>query len=218
MIEYFVLGCSHSILSLYAENVYAEDFPARITVVLNAPIKDEHIPYSIDGLDIRKVMAEHVPDTVFERVIVGVDRPSTKHKIFDFFAKHHGVLREQYTNLVHPSVVLAHTVEMNKGIYMGPGVIVAPYAKIGHSVTINRGVTIGHHTVIGDFVTIAPGVNIAGHCRISDGVTIGVGANIIDGIQIGMGTTIGSGALVTKPIKPSVVAYGVPAKVIRGAL
>ena len=218
MTECFVLGCSHSILSLYAENVYVDNPKAQITVVLNMSIKDEEIPYSIDGLEIKKIKAECIPGGVIERAIIGVDRPSTKHKIFDFFAEHHGVLREQYTNLIHPSVMLAHTVEMSRGIYMGPGTIVAPYARIGHSVTINRGVTIGHHTVIGDFVTIAPGANIAGHCRIGDGVTIGVGANIIDGMQVGPGTTIGSGALVTKPIESGVVAYGVPAKVIRGAL
>ncbi|GAG13593.1 unnamed protein product, partial [marine sediment metagenome] len=50
MIEYFVLGCSNSILALYAENVHVNHVCSNIQVVLNTPVKDEHVPYDIDGL------------------------------------------------------------------------------------------------------------------------------------------------------------------------
>jgi len=47
------------------------------------------------------------------------------------------------------------------------------------------------------------------------GVTIGLGANVIDGVQIGDNAIIGAGALVAKSIPANVLAYGVPAKVVR---
>ena len=215
MNEYYVLGCSHSILSLYAENVYAtHSTDAKIIVVQNAPIKDEHIPFAIDMLCVHKVSPDR--ETLKNvGVIIGVDRPSTKEAIFKKFLEDYDVAQQAYINLIHPSVIISQTSEITNGTYIGPGSILAPYSKIGHSVTINRRVAIGHHTTIDDYSTLAPGSNVAGHCNIGHGVTIGLGANVIDGVQIGDNAIIGAGALVAKSIPANVLAYGVPAKVVR---
>jgi galactoside O-acetyltransferase len=52
-------------------------------------------------------------------------------------------------------------------------------------------------------------------CTIGRNVTIGMGANVIDGITIGENSTIGAGSVVTRNIPAHVVAYGVPAVVVR---
>lgn len=161
--------------------------------------------------------------------ILGVWRPEPKRIIYDFFVDRHGVSRKDYVNIIHRSVVVARrstldwdvrcacdTDELeNHGLLIGPGAVIAPHAEISNFVTVNRNVSIGHHTRIGEFSTINPGVNIAGHCSIGTQVSIGIGANIIDGIEIGDRTIVGAGSLVTKSLPPDVVAYGVPAKVIR---
>lgn len=86
---------------------------------------------------------------------------------------------------------------------------------------------------IGDNVLFAPRVGIytsnhapdptertLGGCyakkvTIGNNVWVGAGVHINQGVTIGDNTIIGSGSVVTKSIPPSVVAAGVPCKVIR---
>ena len=42
-----------------------------------------------------------------------------------------------------------------------------------------------------------------------------MGANIFDRVNVGKNTIIGAGSLVTKSIPDNVVAYGIPARVIK---
>ena len=57
---------------------------------------------------------------------------------------------------------------------------------------------------------------MAGVCRLGRGVTVGAGATIVDSITIGRDSVIGAGSVVTRNVPPGVVAYGVPARVVRG--
>ncbi|MEJ2582051.1 MAG: DapH/DapD/GlmU-related protein [Acidobacteriota bacterium] len=52
-------------------------------------------------------------------------------------------------------------------------------------------------------------------CRLERGVTVGIGASIVDSVTIGRNSVIGAGSVVTKDVPPGVVAYGVPARVVR---
>lgn len=145
----------------------------------------------------------------------GVGKTLTKQLVFDFFHQKHNLQPSQFSNLVHPSSVIASSVQLNTGLYMEPQSVLSPFVTIGFGVTINRGVTIGHHTVIGDFVSINPGSHVAGHCQIGKGVQIGMGTVVFDHIRIGEGSVIGGGSVVTKDIPPGVLAYGNPCTVIR---
>jgi acetyltransferase-like isoleucine patch superfamily enzyme len=49
------------------------------------------------------------------------------------------------------------------------------------------------------------------------GAWIGIGATIIDRVRIGEYSVVGAGAVVVSDIPAGVVAYGVPATVIREA-
>jgi serine acetyltransferase len=50
---------------------------------------------------------------------------------------------------------------------------------------------------------------------IEEDVWLGTRVTILAGVTIGAGTVVGAGAVVTHSLPPGVVAYGVPAKVIR---
>jgi len=80
---------------------------------------------------------------------------------------------------------------------------------------VNRNASVGHHTVLEDFVTLNPGSHVAGICQLEHGVTIGAGATVVDSVTIGRNSVIGAGSVVTRDIPSDVVAYGVPAKVVR---
>jgi acetyltransferase-like isoleucine patch superfamily enzyme len=55
----------------------------------------------------------------------------------------------------------------------------------------------------------------AGPVVLGDNVWIGTGVRILPGVTIGANTVVGSGSVVTKSLPPGVVAFGVPAKVVR---
>lgn len=49
---------------------------------------------------------------------------------------------------------------------------------------------------------------------IGDGVWLGAGAKILDGVTIGDHAVIGAGAVVREPVAPSMIAAGVPARIV----
>ena len=64
-------------------------------------------------------------------------------------------------------------------------------------------------------MSIAPGATLGGNVRVGGGSAISLGVGVIHGITIGEDTVIGAGAVVVRDMPPGVVAYGVPARVIR---
>jgi acetyltransferase-like isoleucine patch superfamily enzyme len=62
---------------------------------------------------------------------------------------------------------------------------------------------------------VAPGATLGGNVHVGSGAMIGLGANVIHGVAIGAHTVIGAGSTVVRDIASNVVAFGVPARVIR---
>ena len=147
--------------------------------------------------------------------IMGVIKPETKLKVFEFFKEHLDLDEEDYATMFHPKSYISSAATIGHGVTVGPLTSVAPYAELGNMVSVNRNVSIGHHTAIGDYSTINPGVNIAGCCKIGKNVFIGMGVNICDGIEIGDGTVIGAGSLVNKSVQGASTAWGFPAKTLK---
>jgi len=116
---------------------------------------------------------------------------------------------------IHPSAVIASSAHIGIGTVIAANAVVNPHASIGQSVIINTSASIDHDCVIQDGVHIAPGVRASGRVWVGEASWIGVGATIVDGRTIGHRTIIGAGAVVVDDIPSDVVAYGVPARVIR---
>jgi sugar O-acyltransferase (sialic acid O-acetyltransferase NeuD family) len=117
--------------------------------------------------------------------------------------------------LVHPQAIVAPEVMLGPGTIMVAGSIVNPGCRVGSGVILNTASSIDHDCVVEDGVHIGPGARLGGEVFVGKCAWIGIGAVIRDKIRIGAGTIIGSGAVVVKDIPDGVVAYGVPARVIR---
>ncbi|MFT5820821.1 MAG: UDP-3-O-[3-hydroxymyristoyl] glucosamine N-acyltransferase [Crocinitomix sp.] len=110
-------------------------------------------------------------------------------------------------------------------------VVMQDHVDIGPNTTVRRGalgetlikegckigalINIGHNCVIGRNVILTCNNVVSGSAIIGDYVYLGVNAMIRNGIEIGEKTQIGMGAVVTKSLPANVIAYGIPAKVIR---
>ena len=212
-----ILGKDNNTIAYKLDTIY-EKYMCTFTIHIIQNIStDETPPYHLEKVQRFKfnVINDYDWDGKYDKLIIGVNGPVTTKTVYNSFLKSHNITEGDYFTLFHPSLVISKQNDMGTGVFIGPGSIIAPYVTIGNLTTINRKVSIGHHVNIGKFVNLNPGCNIAGSCKIGDYSTIGMGANIIDRSSIGKNTIIGAGSLVTRSIPDNVIAYGVPARVIR---
>ena len=86
------------------------------------------------------------------------------------------------------------------------------YINAKHEVVIEDEVQIGSHCSIYSISTID---NSSGKVLLKNNCRIGSHTTILPGVSIGKNSIIGAHSLVTKDIPDNVVAFGVPAKIIR---
>jgi len=128
------------------------------------------------------------------------------------------LIREKGFNLatiIHPNATIVAGVSIGSGTMIDAGAVIKAATRIGESVIINSCTSIGHHCIIGDGVHICPGVCLGGGVVVGQATWVGIGATVKDHVSIGKRSLIGAGAVVLKDIPDGVVAYGIPAKVIR---
>jgi len=116
---------------------------------------------------------------------------------------------------VHPSAVIAASATIGAGTVIAANVVVNPATTIGENVILNTSCSVDHDCSVGSFAHVAPGARLAGYVRVGDGSWVGIGAVVTDGRSIGARSIIGAGAVVVSDIPDGVVAYGVPARVMR---
>jgi len=117
-------------------------------------------------------------------------------------------------NAIHPSVIIAESVQLGAGIVIMAGGIINPGTSIGDNTIINTAATVDHDCMVGSHVHIAPGCHVCGHVQLGDGVLMGAGSTIVPMVNIGEGAVIGAGATVTEDVKAGATVVGTPARAI----
>ena len=216
--RYQILGQSnHAVAILLDLLKQIHDGLIAVDVISNIrPEENDSLVYGYDteGIKTREIWHEEWRQDPESRLLIGSIGRS-RELIFRFFLERSGVEADSYDNAIHPRACLPVEMALGHGVHIGPGATIAPHARIGDFVVVNRNASVGHHTVLEDFVTLNPGSHVAGICRLEHGVTIGAGATVVDSVTIGRNSVIGAGSVVTRDIPPDVVAYGVPARVVR---
>ena len=116
---------------------------------------------------------------------------------------------------IHPNATLAQDVAVGLGTVIMAGSVINPGAVIGDNVIVNTSSSVDHDCRVENGAHIGPGVHLGGGVTIGQGTWVGIGAVIRDGIRVGRGSVIGAGAVVLRDIPDEVIAYGVPAEVMR---
>ena len=216
--RYQILGQSnHAVAILLDLLAQVHRCPIAVDIVSNIPPAENDslaYGYETDGVTTREIPHEEWLRDPEARLLIGSIGRS-RERIFSFFRERFGIDAEDYSNAIHPRAILPSEMALGRGVHVGPGATVAPHAEIGNLAVVNRNASVGHHTVLEEFVTLNPGSHVAGICRLEYGVTIGAGATVVDSLTIGRNSVIGAGSVVTRDVPPDVVAYGVPARVVR---
>lgn len=122
------------------------------------------------------------------------------------------------TNLIHPGSIISKHASLGWGVMVNAGAIINPFATIGDGVIVNTSATIGHDCEISDFVHIAPGAALGGTARVMNRAWVGINSTLKQGVVIGEDSIVGAGSVVIADIPNGKVAYGNPAKIVRGKL
>jgi UDP-perosamine 4-acetyltransferase len=120
-------------------------------------------------------------------------------------------------NAISPHAVLSSTARIGRGVAIMPSVVVNADAEIDDLAIINTGATIDHDCRIGRAAHVAPQCGIAGGVRIGACSFLGVGTVALPGVSVGRFVTVGAGAVITTSLPDSVLAVGVPARIIRSS-
>ena len=118
-------------------------------------------------------------------------------------------------NAISKHAIISDRAQLGNGICIMAGAILNVNVQVGDNSIINTRCSVDHDCVIGEHCHIAPGVTMSGTTVVGDYTQLGTGSNVIDGITIGANSFIGAGAVVVNDIPPNVMAYGVPAKIVR---
>jgi UDP-perosamine 4-acetyltransferase len=147
-------------------------------------------------------------------IFVAIGNNSLRHKLFNYALS----IGFEPVNIISRYAAISPHAHLGKGICIMAGAVINVNTIIDDNSIINTCCSIDHDCHIGKSSHIAPGVAFSGTVKSGEGVHIGTGASAIDGITIGDWAYIGAGAVVVKDIPPGVMAYGVPARVIRESL
>jgi len=118
-------------------------------------------------------------------------------------------------NAIHTSAVVMKSVKMGGGCMIFAQAVINTNAKIGKHVIINPSVVVEHDSIIEDGVLLGTSVSMGGRVIVEKGAFVGVGTVLAPRIRVGHGTVIGAGSVIVKDIPPGVLAYGVPARVVK---
>lgn len=121
----------------------------------------------------------------------------------------------QLATAIHPRAVVAAGVPIGNGTVIKAGGIIDAGATVGANVIVASGAIVSHGCVVEDGVHLSLGVRLAGNVTVARGARVGVGAIVKDRIRIGADALIGAGTVVVRDVPDDVVAFGVPARVIR---
>ena len=144
-------------------------------------------------------------------IVVAVGNCAARLRLADV-VRQHGL---ELARAVHPRAVVAEGVTLGAGTVVCAGAIVNPGSSIGESAIVNTAATIDHECVIADGAHVGPGAHLGGRVRVGRGAWIGIGATVSDRVVIGAESVVGAGAVVLNDVPRKVVAFGVPARVVR---
>lgn len=120
-----------------------------------------------------------------------------------------------FSSVIHPTAVIANTVELGEGVQVMAGAVIQTGSRIGMNSIINTRSSVDHDCIIGDHSHIAPGVTLSGEVTIGKGSHIGTGATLIQGVCIGEMALVGAGSLVLKKVLSGSTVMGVPARMVK---
>ncbi len=144
-------------------------------------------------------------------VVVAVGANATRKRIFETLR----TAAVPIATILHARAIVASSAVVGEGTVVFAGVVVNPETHVGCNVILNTSSSVDHDNRIGHHAHLSPGVRTGGTVTVGEGTHVGIGASIRNNIEIGAWSVVGAGSVVVKDLPDAVVAYGVPARIVR---
>lgn len=118
--------------------------------------------------------------------------------------------------LIHETATISFFSNVGEGTVVMPHAVVGPNSTVGKFCLINTRASVDHDCVVQDFASLAPAAVTGGAVSIGKRSVISIGATVKHGIEIGDDSVLGAHSYLNKNLSSNQVAYGSPAKVVRG--
>lgn len=167
------------------------------------------------GFEINKVTDAERLRAIFTKdpyFVIAVGNPVLRQKFYTAFCDVGG---KPFSVIASTSIISKNNVELGEGLNIMHLSFISSKVRIGNGTLVNCGVKIHHDSIIGDFCEISPNAIILGGCKVGNNCSIGSSATILPKVSIGNNVIIGAGSVVTKDIPDNMLAYGVPARVMK---
>jgi UDP-N-acetylbacillosamine N-acetyltransferase len=122
------------------------------------------------------------------------------------------------STVVSPSAFISPSARIGSGTVIMPGAVVNSMAVIGEGVIVNSCAVVEHDLRVGDFAHISPNATLGGGAEIGPLTHIAIGATVLPLVRIGERSILGAGSVAPRNIPDGVIAFGVPARVLRKLL
>lgn len=120
-------------------------------------------------------------------------------------------------NAISGRASISSSARLGTGVAVMPGAVINASARIGDLVIVNSGAVVEHDVSVDDAAHVGPGSVLTGGAKLGTRAFLGAGACVIPGKAIGADSVVGAGACVVSDLPSGIVAFGVPARVRRGA-
>ena len=164
----------------------------------------------VNGVPVLGALDKLPQDTSSCKLILAVSNREQKKVLAQTLASRGFAFR----NAIHPTAIIAPSVELGTGNVINARVVIESNAKIGNHTIVHAGCVVEHDNVLEDYVNLAPGVVAAGRVTFQEGATVYTGASLIPGVTIGEYATVGAGSVVLRDIPAHTTAVGVPAHLL----
>jgi sugar O-acyltransferase (sialic acid O-acetyltransferase NeuD family) len=166
------------------------------------------------GLPVRQLEASQIPALAAElgaELVVAVGDNWARKSLQTALA----AADARLGSVLHPSCIVAASASLGPGVVILAGAIVGVAARIGAGSIINTGARVDHDANIGAFSHLSPGATLGGEVTLGEGTHLAVGVSVRNRISVGAWSIVGVGAAVVQDLPDHVLAFGVPAKVVR---
>jgi sugar O-acyltransferase (sialic acid O-acetyltransferase NeuD family) len=115
----------------------------------------------------------------------------------------------------HPAALVARDATVGAGSILLARSVVSNACRVGEGVLMCTAASIDHDNTIEPYASLGPGATTGGDVQVGRQTAIGLNAAVIHGVTVGEHSVIGAGAVVLHDVPARVVAFGVPATVVR---
>ena len=199
-----------------AENIYDAQLKGQKIEMLGFAFDDESFGKEINGFPIlcktfnAYEKYKNFNDIKFIFQLYRADLMRERSKLLNSY----GIPIDKYCSFVHPSSMVAKSVEVGAGCAVLANSVINSNAVIGNHCTILSNSTIGHDTKMGENNFIATNVGIGSSINIGCANFFGINSAYRESITIGDHCVFGMGSVVVKSIPSGVKVVGNPAKII----